>query len=220
MTAEPLYPPEPWHLGGSMHVSLWRVPVGDLPASLHAALPTGARIATVAGTALVGTAFVHYEPGSVLSYDELLVATLVRHGRGLRITISDIWVDSPASVAGGRELWGIPKRLADFERGGTRRGSLQVRAIEDGVTLAELQVVPGVRVPGWRRLPMPTTQRLDGVETVSRVQSLARVRFARAAWRFPAGSPIAWLQDRRPIVTTSFEELAITFGTAGGPRRR
>ena len=62
-----------------------------------------------------GAAFVSYEPGSDLTYSELLVARPVKtdeHGR--RVEITDIWVDSPASVAGGRELWAIPKGLCDF----------------------------------------------------------------------------------------------------------
>ncbi len=222
MTAAPSYPPEPWQLGGSMHVSLWRVPRRALPATLEQALPASAEVVTLRGSALVGTAFVRYEPGSVLSYDELLVATLVRHGRGLRVTIGDIWVDSPASVAGGRALWGIPKRLATFEREAGNGGTVRFRAEEDedGRTLAELRVRPGARLPGWRRLPMPTAQRLDGVDTVSRVQSLARVRLARAAWRFPPGSPLAWLEGHRPVTSATLEELAISFGTTGGSLRR
>ena len=62
-----------------------------------------------------GAAFVSYEKGSPLTYYELLVARPIatdEHGR--RVTITDIWVDSPASVAGGRELWAIPKGLCDF----------------------------------------------------------------------------------------------------------
>ncbi|MEX1178528.1 MAG: acetoacetate decarboxylase family protein [Nitriliruptor sp.] len=215
MSAATDYPPEPWHLGGSMHVTLWRVPVPTLPRSLEAALPDGACPITVRGHALVGTAFVRYEPGSVLTYDELLVATLVRHRRRVRVTISDIWVDSPASVAGGRELWGIPKHLATFARSGQAHDPVRLRAEVDGTTLAELAVTGRARIPGWRRLPMPTAQRLGGVERVSRVQSLARLRLARTAWRFPAGSPLTWLTGGRPLLSLSLEELSIAFGSAG-----
>ena len=41
---------------------------------------------------------------------------------GRPVTITDIWVDSPASVAGGRELWGIPKELCDFSMESEHRG--------------------------------------------------------------------------------------------------
>ena len=68
-------------------------------------------------------------PGSDLTYSELLVARRARStsdGAGsiprlsgpLRasLEITDIWVDSPASRNGGRELWAIPKELCDLER--------------------------------------------------------------------------------------------------------
>ena len=72
-----------------------------------------------------GAAFVSYEPGSPLTYSGLLVARLVpteQHGKCVSIT--DIWVDSPASVAGGRELWAIPKGLCDFDLETGHRGPL------------------------------------------------------------------------------------------------
>ena len=40
------------------------------------------------------------------------------------MSITDIWVDSPASVAGGRELWAIPKGLCDFDLDTSHRGPL------------------------------------------------------------------------------------------------
>ncbi|WP_308431733.1 acetoacetate decarboxylase family protein [Amycolatopsis acidiphila] len=64
------------------------------------------RPVTVLGRAVVATAFVDYLPGGLLPYHELLAAVVVRRGRRLGLTITDIWVDSPASRAGGRELWG------------------------------------------------------------------------------------------------------------------
>lgn len=208
------YPPEPWQLGGTMFVSVWRLPPAQLPASLDAALPDGAEPLLVRGRALVGVAFVRYEPGSVLSYDELLSAVLVHHHGRARITIPDIWVDSPASVAGGRELWGIPKALASFSRHRFGTDGTELDASDtDGRTLAALRVVPGRRLPGWRRLPLPTAQRLDGVESVSRVQSLARVRLTRAAWRFPDGSPLRYLHGRAPLVSAALEEMSIAFGS-------
>ena len=103
------YPPEPWDLTGTGAITTWRVPVGSLPG-----LPSGVRAAEVRGTALVTTAFVRYDHRGLMAYDELLAAVVVRHGRGLALSITDIWVDSETSVAGGRGLWGIPKDLATF----------------------------------------------------------------------------------------------------------
>lgn len=213
------FPPEPWQLGGSMDVSVWRVPAAELPGSVCDALPRGATPIELGGHVLVGTAFVRYEPGGVLSYDELLAAVLVRHEGRPRITVFDIWVDSPASRDGGRALWGIPKFLATFDRRPTAR-TLTWRATsavgdgrEGGIVLAELAARPGRRLPGWRRLPLPMAQRLDGVETVSSARSLAQVRLARHGWRFPEGSPLRFLGDGRgPLVSARLERMSMTFG--------
>ncbi|WP_268246309.1 acetoacetate decarboxylase family protein [Amycolatopsis deserti] len=115
------YPPEPWHLRGDMHVSAWVVPVGELPE-----LPPGVRPLTVAGRALVLAAWVDYQPPGVLSYRELMVTVVVRGG--LTVTIPHIWVDSPASLAGGRALWHIPKDLAEFTLTEGRDSSAEDRA--------------------------------------------------------------------------------------------
>ncbi|WP_392959099.1 acetoacetate decarboxylase family protein [Streptomyces sp. LN245] len=104
------YPEEPWHLAGQMYLSLWLVPARELPP-----VADGTRPVTVAGRGAVGAAWVVYENDSVLHYNELLRAVLVRDGRRPRVCVTDIWVDSAASMAGGRELWGIPKEMADFD---------------------------------------------------------------------------------------------------------
>lgn len=209
------YPPEPWHLGGTMHVSLWRVPEASLPPTYRAALPRGARPVVLGGHALVGTAFVAYEPGSVLVYDELLCATLTWSRRRLRVTISDIWVDSPTSVAGGRQLWGIPKDLASFRRDREGRRVL-LSAEADGQVLARASAVPGTRLPGTWPLPMPTAQRLDGRDHHSSVRAFGSVATCRTEWTFPAHSPLGFLAGRRPAVSLRLEELALAFGSAGG----
>ncbi|MBA8815369.1 acetoacetate decarboxylase [Microbacterium halimionae] len=103
------YPPEPWHLGGSLLVSVFRVPAAELPAI---EIPGGRRPLRLGGEVLVGTAFANYVPGGVLQYNELLVS--VPSVFPPRVTVPQIWVDSEASRAGGRELWGIPKQLETF----------------------------------------------------------------------------------------------------------
>src|SRR5687768_9930059 len=98
------YPPEPWQLHGRACVSVWLVRATALP-------PLPVRPVTVFGRAVVGTAFVDYRPPG-MAYHEVLAAVLVRRGLRFGVSIPRIWVDSPASLAGGRELWGIPKEPA------------------------------------------------------------------------------------------------------------
>ncbi|MGW4115932.1 acetoacetate decarboxylase family protein [Actinosynnema sp. NPDC004786] len=101
------YPPEPWRLNGRGCVAVWLVRATELP-------PLPARPVTLVGRAVVGTAFVDYRPPG-MAYHEVLAAVLVRRGPRVGVSITHIWVDSEASRAGGRELWGIPKERAAFE---------------------------------------------------------------------------------------------------------
>lgn len=104
------YPEQPWHLAGQMYLSLWLEPRSELPQVVPGTVPV-----TAFGRGVVGAAWVVYEDESVLHYNELLRAVLVRDGRRPRACITDIWVDNEASLAGGRALWGIPKERAVFE---------------------------------------------------------------------------------------------------------
>jgi hypothetical protein len=204
------YPPEPWQLGGSMLMTMWRLPTADVRREAERYVPEGVKLVTAGRHAFLFTAFVRYTPGSVLSYDELLVAAVGRRGVAPVAVIPHIWVDSPASVAGGRELWGIPKGLADFEQSG--ENPLVARASVEGRELASVRAAQGVRLPGWHRLPMPTAQRLDGHDAFAQVQSLGRLHLGSAAWSFPDDSPLAFIGRGRPLVTSVLRQMTIRFG--------
>ncbi|MFC9294723.1 acetoacetate decarboxylase family protein [Streptomyces sp. NPDC057011] len=49
-----------------------------------------------------------------LSYDEFALASLRFHGRRPGLWVHRIWVDDELSLRGGREIWGLPKKLAEF----------------------------------------------------------------------------------------------------------
>lgn len=204
------FPPEPWHLGGSMLATVWSVDPADVRAHVDPYLPDGVRPITIGGRAFVMTAFVRYEPGSVLSYDELLVAVIARRGLAPITTIPQIWVDSPASVEGGRTLWGIPKHLAAFDQ--TWGTAITGAAAADGVPLASVRATQGLRLPGWRRVPLPNGHRLDGRTTFADVQALGRLHLARAAWDIPAESPLAWITRGRPSLSLTLRDMTIRFG--------
>lgn len=197
----PTYPPEPWDLTGTGTVTTWRVPVADLPQ-----LPAGVRPAAVRGTAVATTAFVRYDERGLMAYDELLAAVLVRHGRGLGLSITQIWVDSETSMAGGRGLWGIPKDLATFGElyAGTAAGPIASCALVR-------RRGPAVRLP----LPLrgPVVQTLDGRTVASPVRASGRVRAARTAWTFDAAGPLAWLRGARQVTSLVAEDFAMRFGS-------
>ncbi|RDH10019.1 acetoacetate decarboxylase family protein, partial [Tsukamurella pulmonis] len=105
------YPPEPWHLTGHCLIGVFLVPAAAAPAP---PLPTGARTLTVFGRTIVATAFFVYERPSPLTYNEIMSTTVSVRRLLPFVSIPFIQVDSPASRAGGRELWAIPKELNRF----------------------------------------------------------------------------------------------------------
>lgn len=194
------YPPEPWDLTGTGAITVWRVPVGDLPR-----LPDGVRPAG-RGHALATTAFVRYDERGLLAYDELLAAVVVRHGRGLALSITDIWVDSEVSLAGGRGLWGIPKDLATF-------GERYAETTDGPIAAASFSArrAPTVRLP----LPLrgSVVQVLDGRTVASPIRAGGAVRPATARWDVSASGPLAWLRDARPVTSLLARDFSMRFGS-------
>jgi hypothetical protein len=202
------YPPEPWSLRGRMRIAVWLVPVRDLPAR-PPELAGAVRLVRVGSRALVGAAWVEYEPGSVLVYRELLAAVLQRAGLAPRVTIVHIWVDSVASRDGGRVLWGIPKDLARFDFAGRT-----VSAELDGEPLAAATVRPGVRLPGRWPIGFRLVQSLHGAPKTSRVRATARLSLGRSQWTVPAGGPLRYVAGRRPVLTVTAADFRMTFGAS------
>ncbi|MFI7602359.1 acetoacetate decarboxylase family protein [Actinoplanes sp. NPDC049681] len=202
-----MYPPEPWNLRGQLYLSLFAVPRSAL-APLPGGLATTVRRLPFGRQALVGAAWVRYEPGGVLHYQELLSAVLVREGWRPRVCITEIWVDSAESRDGGRELWGIPKDLAE----------LSVRTAPDGRTdgvagaIGSASFRAGVRLPGRWPTPMRVVQDLGGTVKRTTVRGRAGLRLHRAAWRAEPGGPLGYLAGRRPLLTLALTDFRLTFG--------
>jgi len=202
------YPPEPWHLAGAGQITTWRVPEASLPG-----LPDGVRPVAVRGQAVVVTAFVDYrdEPphGGQMAYHELLAAVVVRHGRGVALSITDIWVDDETSLAGGRGLWGIPKDLARFEVS-TSAGS----ATDDAGPIAFATFLPrGLPAVPLPRLPSTVVQTLDGRTVASPIRAGGPVRAARSDWTFPGSGPLGWMRAGRPLASVLAPRFAMSFGS-------
>ncbi|MEV4640934.1 acetoacetate decarboxylase [Actinoplanes sp. NPDC049548] len=190
-----MYPPSPWHLRGQLHLSVFVVPRRALPP-----LPAGLRPLTVAGRALVGAAWVTYEPGGTLHYRELLAAVLTRP---LRTTIMDIWVDSPESRDGGRALWAIPKDLAE----------LTVAPPEAGAAgIARAEISPGRRLPGRWPTPLSLAQSDRNIVVRTPVRGTGALRHTDISWHIDRTGPLGYLADRRPLLSLTFADFRLTFG--------
>lgn len=199
------YPPEPWDLHGHAYVGVWLLP-HELAPRPHSASTTPIRIF---GRVLVCAAFFVYEEPSPLTYDEIMATVLVRQGWRPRVSITHIWVNSEASRDGGRDLWAIPKDLAEFDV--ARHSSY---AAQDIGSLA----VRRVRRLPWR-LPMGfrIAQDRAGTLVVSPVTGRVRLGLATARWSMAAHGPLGFLSGHKPRLTLACRPFHLLFGRRTRP---
>lgn len=216
------YPPQPWHLFGQMYLSVWVVPARRLDGGI----PPGAKPVGFGRFALLGAAWVRYQAGSVLEYDELLAAVLVRRGWRLRVTVTDIWVDSVPSRNGGRALWAIPKDLAEFEFTGPdelagrpdelagRPDELGASATVDGQPTARATFRRRRRLPGTLATRYTLSQPCGPKPLDSPVRSRSGLDLASATWDFDASGRLGRLHGiGRPLLSLHLRDFRIRFGS-------
>ena len=106
------YPPPPGTLCGDAIVAVQLISIRQV----RAAIPSPLRIVSVLpGRTLSVIALLRYGHGSTLQYHEAIVAPALVATRGrIGSWISHIYVDSEASLRGGRAVWNLPKQLATF----------------------------------------------------------------------------------------------------------
>ncbi|WP_394550638.1 FAD-dependent oxidoreductase [Agromyces sp. MMS24-JH15] len=205
------YPPEPWQLRGRAIVSAFLVPESAMPDD-GPARPDGWEPVRSGRHRIVGVASIAYVAGGVLRYEELLEAHLVARGNELRVQIPRIWVDSPASLAGGRGLWSIPKHLAEFERT-EQDAATAVDVRVDGTAIVAVRARRTALGLRGIRAPLPMANRLDGREVLAPASMAGAVRLARASWRFAPDGPLGHLAGRRPFLSVAMPDAAIVFGS-------
>jgi len=198
-----LYPPPPWRLRGTVQAALWRVPRAVLPGPL----PAGARPLGWGRTALLATVRADWAPGGDLAYRELVVAVPVRLGRRIGITITAAWVDSPAALAGGRDLWAIPKRLGRF---GTLGGRTALTDADGPVAAFQDRPPkpPPFRLPIRLWIMQPDR---SGVR-ITRAAATGRPGPGGPEWDVPPAGPLSLLAGRRPLLTLTLSDAEARFG--------
>jgi hypothetical protein len=200
------YPPEPWRLVGDLAVAVFLVPTRAMAA---VPLPSGYRLLRLAGRVPAALVWVSYRPGGVLSYRELMLALPVRHRAFVRVTVPQVWVDSAASRAGGRELWALPKELADFAVGPD--GGLVVRR-PDGRDLAAVAFRPRLRLPGRWSVRFGVAQPDRFGPAIAPVRMSGRLEVGSAAVEFTPGSPLTGIRNRRPIFAATLRSFVLIIG--------
>jgi hypothetical protein len=122
--------------------------------------------------------------GGTLAYHELIVFARP-------FVVTEIYVDDERSRAGGREIWNLPKELADFDVG---PGRFAVR--RDGERLLSARVR---RRRGWLPLaiPTPAVGELDGqpVLSVGRARIKAAPALVELTGRYLTGTRLGLAGD-------------------------
>jgi hypothetical protein len=183
------------------------VPARHLPE-----LPDGFKPLIVAGRGLAVAGWVDYQGGSILRYGELFasVAGYANGRRSVTATVTHMWVDSEASMRGGRELWGYPKELAEFDLriapSGT--GVARVGAVE----LARGAYRALLRVPVRLKAKTGTVQPLGGVLTPVRMRTAFTPSFGVGSLNPGAGSPLEFLRHGTRLVSIGMQDFEFAFG--------
>jgi hypothetical protein len=156
-----------------------------------------------------------YGTGSTLQYSELIIASaIVRYGSRLGAWISHIYVDNPASVAGGQEIWGLPKELAVFEWQPGKPHCVTVR--QDDRMLCRLNtnwqlMIANLPLP---KLPIPIAMGSFGLRDNNLLWFPAngnlQLEAIGATVEVPIASPFHNLNIDRPLLTLSAEQLNLT----------
>ena len=205
VVAQETYPPAPWTLRGWGVATLQPV---DLAAARRVA-PPGAHVVPVwPGKTLGGLLFLAYGAGSTLQYNELnIVAGLVRFGGRFAFWLPRLYVDSAASLAGGRAIWGAPKALADFTLA-SDRSRTTVEVARDKRTLCRLRF--RARARGLRlALPMPAVGSRDGALIAFTGRLTSRFAPVRVEVTMSADMEFAGLRLDRPVLGVRCDGLQL-----------
>jgi acetoacetate decarboxylase len=178
------YPPPPWRLAG-------RLLIAAAPLRLEAAralVPTPLRLLPAyPGHALAMLVLGLYGEGSTLRYGELagVVGPVVTGSRpgGL---VTSIWVDDERSVAGGRELWGLPKQPATLR---WRSGAVEVHDAAGAPLMHARWNEPRVHAPIAAAAPFFGV--LDGAVKRAWLAGTLRAAPTRIELDIPSDSPLA-----------------------------
>lgn len=201
------YPPPPWRLRGHAYFHVLAIDAERLPPT-----PDGFRPLIVAGRGVVVAGWVDYRGGSILRYRELLAAVVGRWSGGRSATVTHMWVDSPVSRAGGRELWGYPKELAEFELDIDPSGSAVARLPGGGPELARGSFYATLGLPFAVTVKGGTVQPLRGGLVDVRAVFRSRPTLGRGTFTPAAGGPLAFLAGARSLISIGLRDFQFTFG--------
>ncbi len=207
-----VYPPAPWKLQGRAIQTLQLVDI----ARVRPLVPSELEIISLfPGKTLGGIYISSYGLGSVMEYNELIVVSAIANYSGKwGAWISRIYVDNPDSVAGGREIWGLPKEIAQF----SWEGSDSVKAAPLGyrvtVRQGDCQLCSLNYSKQSLALPLPLSGNVFSADSrnllLFKGEFEARAGLIKGQLEIPESSHFASLNIGRPLLTAACENMSLT----------
>ncbi|OWY64471.1 acetoacetate decarboxylase [cyanobacterium TDX16] len=198
------YPQAPWTLQGYAYQTLQLLECDRV----RPLIPSELNLVSVFPGKTVGGIYLsNYGAGSVLEYSELIVvAGFVSYGAKIGGWVSHIYVDNPDSVAGGREIWGLPKEIADFtwtDRNVTVRQGDRILCC-----LKSHQQNFGLPIP----LGASSFSSLNSNLLLFPAQLKARLGLVSSQLEIPPESPFGGLDLGQPWLTVHADQMELTVG--------
>ncbi|NJL68169.1 MAG: acetoacetate decarboxylase family protein [Oscillatoriales cyanobacterium RU_3_3] len=207
-----VYSPAPWKLQGYALQTLQLVDV----ARVRPMIPSELEIISVfPGKTLGGVYISSYGLGSVMEYNELIAVSAIVHFSGKwGAWVSHIYVDNPNSVAGGREIWHLPKELAQF----SWKGSDSVKASTLGYRVTVRQGNCQLCSLNYSKQSLAVPLALSGaVFSADRANLLlfkgeftSQIGLIGGELQVPQESPLAALNLGQPLLTAACNNMRLT----------
>ncbi len=202
------YPPAPWTLKGYAFQTLQLVDIEQASKFIPPELDI---VSLLPGKTLGSMYISSYESGSLLKYNELIVIPgFVRYQGKFGGWISHIYVDNQDSLAGGREIWGLPKEMADFS---WNNGSVKVS--QNNNELCSLRYQKGLfNLSTWwkQKLSADSFGGLGSELLFFENQLKTQVALMQGKLEIPQESPFVSLSLDKPLFTFNLQQLELTVG--------
>jgi acetoacetate decarboxylase len=196
------YPPAPWRLKGYGLQTLHLVDIDRV----RPFVPAHLKVLSCFPGKTLGSIYVGiYEDGATLQYSELIAAPALILERGkIGAWISHINVDNPDSVVGGREIWGLPKELAQFTWEGA--GVVVTQSDRPLCRLRSNWQLPAIEHP----IQVPAFSFVD--QQLSHFTGKGKIRWQAAGveLQIPSTSPLAALGLGQPLVGVRLSALDLS----------
>ena len=211
------YPQPPWNLKG---YAIQTLNLLDVERSRQF-IPSELEIVSVLpGKTLGGVYLSGYGEGSLLQYNELIVvAGLTRYQNKIGSWISHIYVDNEISVAGGREIWQLPKEMTDFSWesdsaiASAKEGQVTVK--QSDLLFCQLEYKKEWYQPSTWWLQEIAADAFSGLDTeLWQFNNRFKCKFEWLSGQvqIPESSPFASLNLERPLLTIKMNQLDLIAG--------